>query len=124
MAIFTLSALKNRITDRIFENHERAIDATDLQEILHDIIDSLAGVEIVDDSYLGIRAGSAELDAGSNTVTFTSPMPDAGTYIILTHLVSIDGFMIGGTLSDLTQSGFKIQVNEPATLHYHAIRST
>jgi len=42
MAQFPLAELKNRITDRIHENHERDITGPDLQEILHDILDSLA----------------------------------------------------------------------------------
>jgi len=41
MAIYTLSELRNQITDRIHENHERAIDGVDLQEMLQDIVDSL-----------------------------------------------------------------------------------
>lgn len=43
MAIFSLQTLKNRITDRIHENRARAITGVDLQEILHDVVDSLAG---------------------------------------------------------------------------------
>ena len=42
MAEFPLQELKNNITDRIHENHERAIDGEDLQEMLHDIVDSLS----------------------------------------------------------------------------------
>ena len=41
MAIFTILALKNRITERIHANRARVITGVDLQEILHDIIDSL-----------------------------------------------------------------------------------
>ena len=41
MAIFTILALKNRITERIHANRSRSITGVDLQEILHDIIDSL-----------------------------------------------------------------------------------
>lgn len=40
---YTIQDLKNLITDRIHENHERAIDGVDLQEFLHDILDSLSG---------------------------------------------------------------------------------
>jgi len=49
MAIFTILALKNRITERIHSNRARVITGVDLQEILHDIIDSLigAGGEVV-----------------------------------------------------------------------------
>jgi hypothetical protein len=42
MAQYSISDLKNKITDRIHENHERAITGPDLQEILHDVLDSLA----------------------------------------------------------------------------------
>ncbi|MFH0760709.1 MAG: hypothetical protein V2A67_04335 [Bacteroidota bacterium] len=45
MAIFPLQELKNRITDRIRQNWARLISGIDLQEILHDIIDSLAAQE-------------------------------------------------------------------------------
>jgi len=49
MAIFSILALKNRITERIHGNRARVITGVDLQEILHDIIDSLigAGGEVV-----------------------------------------------------------------------------
>jgi hypothetical protein len=40
--IYSIQELKNMITDRIHENHERAIDGVDLQEFLHDILDSLS----------------------------------------------------------------------------------
>ena len=43
MTEYTLQALKNRITDRIHENRSRSITGIDLQEILHDMIDSLVG---------------------------------------------------------------------------------
>jgi len=43
MAIFSILALKNRITERIHGNRARVITGVDLQEILHDIIDSLIG---------------------------------------------------------------------------------
>ena len=43
MAIFTILALKNRISERIHGNRSRVITGVDLQEILHDIIDSLIG---------------------------------------------------------------------------------
>ena len=49
MAIFSILSLKNRITERIHGNRARVITGVDLQEILHDIIDSLisAGGEVV-----------------------------------------------------------------------------
>ncbi|TSA33188.1 MAG: hypothetical protein D4R64_14715, partial [Porphyromonadaceae bacterium] len=49
MAIFSILVLKNRITERIHSNRARVITGVDLQEILHDIIDSLigAGGEVV-----------------------------------------------------------------------------
>ncbi len=43
MAEYSIQVLKNRITDRIHENRSRSITGVDLQEILHDIVDSLAG---------------------------------------------------------------------------------
>jgi hypothetical protein len=42
MAIFPILALKNRITERIHGNRARVITGVDLQEILHDVIDSLS----------------------------------------------------------------------------------
>lgn len=42
MAQYSISDLKNKITDRIHENHERQITGPDLQEMLHDILDSLS----------------------------------------------------------------------------------
>lgn len=42
MAVYPIQELKNNITDRIHENHEQAIDGEDLQEMLHDVVDSIA----------------------------------------------------------------------------------
>jgi len=41
MAVYPLQQLKNRITDRIHANRARAITGIDIQEMLHDVIDSL-----------------------------------------------------------------------------------
>lgn len=41
MAVYSLSQLKLRITDRIHENNARVITGIELQELLHDVIDSL-----------------------------------------------------------------------------------
>lgn len=41
MAGYTKEELINEITDRIYENHERAISGVDLQEMLIDVVDSL-----------------------------------------------------------------------------------
>ena len=41
MAVYPLQQLKNRITDRIHANRARAITGIDMQEMLHDVIDSL-----------------------------------------------------------------------------------
>ncbi len=47
MAKYPISVLKNRITDRIHDNHARRITGPDLQEVLHDIIDSASGTGAV-----------------------------------------------------------------------------
>ena len=39
---YPIQELKNIITDRIHENHQRAIDGTDIQEMFHDVLDSLS----------------------------------------------------------------------------------
>lgn len=67
MAVFPLQTLKNRITDRIHANRARAITGIDVQEMLHDVIDSLNGdgggdpgvtlVEKTDYGLLGILDG-------------------------------------------------------------------
>lgn len=41
MAVYTIHDLKNLITERVKDNHIRAIDGEELQELLHDILDSL-----------------------------------------------------------------------------------
>jgi hypothetical protein len=41
MAVYPLQELRNLITDRVKDNHTRAIDGEELQEFLQDIIDSL-----------------------------------------------------------------------------------
>ena len=122
MAVYTLSELKNRITDRIYENHERAISGPDLQEILHDIIDSLTGTPIVGTIDVGLRAGTVELQPGLNGITFSEPMPEGVDYIVLTHIISYaDIHQVGGIISDQLQSGFSITVDERSTLYYHAV---
>jgi hypothetical protein len=42
MAVYPIQELKNLITDRVKENHTRAIDGEELQEFLQDIMDSLS----------------------------------------------------------------------------------
>lgn len=44
MTKYSIQVLKNMITDRIHENHERSIDGVAIQEFLHDILDSSNGV--------------------------------------------------------------------------------
>jgi hypothetical protein len=41
MSVYPLQELKNKITDRILDNHERAITGDELQEVLLDVLDSL-----------------------------------------------------------------------------------
>ena len=41
MAVYPIQELKNLITDRIIDNHTRAIDGIEFQEVLLDILDSL-----------------------------------------------------------------------------------
>jgi len=41
MAVYPIQELKNKITDRILDNHERAITGDELQEVLLDVLDSL-----------------------------------------------------------------------------------
>jgi hypothetical protein len=41
MAIYTLPALKSRITARIFSNNAHLIDAETVRDLMHDIMDSL-----------------------------------------------------------------------------------
>lgn len=71
MAVYTISELLNQITDRVFENHERAISGPDMQEMLHDIVDSLkqyideAIVEPAENYY----ANEIQIDEANNTLT-------------------------------------------------------
>lgn len=44
MTKYSIQVLKNMITDRIHENHQRSIDGVAIQEFLHDILDSATGV--------------------------------------------------------------------------------
>ena len=44
MTKYSIQGLKNMITDRIHENHQRSIDGVAIQEFLHDILDSATGV--------------------------------------------------------------------------------
>ena len=39
---YPIQELKNIITDRIHENHQRVIDGADIQEMFHDVLDSLS----------------------------------------------------------------------------------
>ena len=78
MAIYPLQELKNRITDRIRQNWARLISGIDLQEILHDIIDSLAAQEDPgpgsDSGYDRTDYGLSGLLNGENTI-FSSSEP-------------------------------------------------
>jgi hypothetical protein len=90
MAIFSILALKNRITERIHGNRSRVITGVDLQEILHDIIDSLIGNDgTVDPGTLNPEThfsdyGLAGQLNGSNKVFITTyQFIDQSTHIYL-----------------------------------------
>jgi hypothetical protein len=91
MAIFTILALKNRITERIHGNRARVITGVDIQEILHDIIDSLlgAGGEVVP----GTDPTSQISDYGlTGTVNGTNKLfATSHDYIALTPHVYLNG---------------------------------
>ena len=89
MTVYPLQLLKNRITDRIHANRSRAITGIDMQEMLHDVIDSLnadAGgnpVEtLVDKTDYGL---TGEIN-GVNTVFSTSVQ-----YVALSLRVYVNG---------------------------------
>ncbi len=122
MAVLTISVLVNKITDRITENHERAISGMDLHEICIDIIDSLMGytggvVTTASDR----RTGKVNLVAGENNILFSTEF-DAGTaFIILKSVISdSDGSDIGGIVSNESITGFRIVVYEASVLQYSA----
>jgi hypothetical protein len=77
MTQYPLQTLKNRITERIHANRAHAITGIDMQEMLHDVIDSLngdgggdPGVTLVDKTDYGLVGA---LD-GINT-TFSTSVP-------------------------------------------------
>ena len=92
MAIFSILALKNRITERFNANRARIISGIDLQEILHDLIDSLLGVGgQVDPGTLNpeIRFSDYGLDHAPNGIrTDFSPSHE---FILLSTHVYLNG---------------------------------
>ncbi len=76
MTRYSLQALKNRITDRVHENRSRAISGVELQEILHDVLDSLAGASLGDEPFVVESSvsdyGLAGAMDGSNCYFMTS----------------------------------------------------
>jgi hypothetical protein len=77
MTRYSLQTLKNRITERIHANRARAITGIDMQEMLHDVIDSLnadgggdPGITLVDKTDYGL-VGTLD---GMNT-TFSTSVP-------------------------------------------------
>jgi len=123
MAVYALNELKLRITDRIYENHERRISGPDLQEMLHDIIDSLAGdVVVIGTAEMVYRADTITVHAGLNGVVFNSAFPEGSDYILNVVLSALaDDHQIGGVIGTKTINGFALTVDEDATLTYFAI---
>ena len=71
MAEYTKSELLNQITDRIYENHERAISGMDLQEMLIDIVDSLSKYtdDAVVEPAINYYADEIQIDGEAKTIT-------------------------------------------------------
>jgi hypothetical protein len=86
---YPIQELKNRITDRIHENHERAIDGEDLQEMLHDVVDSVVhettDAHVPDKYYLhdqGVPAAVWTVTHNLNKKPAVTVFDSAGTEVI------------------------------------------
>ena len=123
MTWYPLQTLKNMITDRIHENHSRSIDGMDLQEFLHDIIDSLTGWdgELLAAGYH--RTATITLDAGVRTVTFITPFPPGTVYTVapLPGYTEDDDFIWRRPIpGSQTPAGYQINFDKPVTYTYVA----
>ena len=123
MTWYPLQTLKNMITDRIHENHSRSIDGMDLQEFLHDIIDSLAGIEGGPGVGGSTRSATVNLEAGVQPVTFILPFPEGTVYTVapLPGYTEDDDLIWGKIIpGSLTNTRYQIYFDKPVTYTYVA----
>ena len=123
MTWYPLQTLKNMITDRIHDNHSRSIDGMDLQEFLHDIIDSLTGWDGELEAWGYHRSATISLDAGVQTVTFITPFPAGTVYTVapLPGYTADDDFIWRRPVpGSMTPAGYQINFDKPVTYTYVA----
>ena len=123
MTWYPLQTLKNMITDRIHENHSRSIEGMDLQEFLHDIIDSLTGWEGILETSGYHRSATVSLAAGVQAVTFITPFPLGTVYTVapLPGYTDDDDFIYRRPVpGSQTPAGFQINFDKPVTYTYVA----
>jgi len=89
MAVLPIQELKNHITDRIHDNHEKAIDGEEVQEILHDIVDSLTAYtednQAADKNYIheqGVPSASWVISHNMNKKPSVMVFDSAGTEVV------------------------------------------
>ncbi len=113
----TYEELNQKIEDFIYENVTEDISGDDMQMILKDIT-SFAKTFALST----FRNGIVSLNAGSNTVTFSSPLGDDGLSYTLEHpyVYDADGNNVDFNIYDRTANGFKIKVPVDCTLNYKA----
>ncbi len=123
MTWYPLQTLKNMITDRIHDNHSRSIDGMDMQEFLHDIIDSLAGIdgELVTSGF--IRSDTVTVPAGLQVITFNTPFPLGIAYTLapLPGYTDDDDFIWKREVEgSKTINGFSVNFDKAVTFTYVA----
>ena len=123
MTWYPLQTLKNMITDRIHDNHSRSIDGMDMQEFLHDIIDSLAGIdgELISAGY--VRSDTVSVPAGLQVITFNTPFPLGIPYTIapLPGYTDDDDFIWKREVEgSKTINGFSVNFDKAVTFTYVA----
>lgn len=65
------------------------------------------------------RAGSQNISSGTTSITFGTAFPTGTSYVIWIWCIA-DGFDIGGTTSNETETGFDVTVSEGCAFKYLA----
>ena len=109
--------LVTKIETFIYENTTEDISGDDMQMILKDVLTFAKEYPLSN-----YRNGVVSLVAGTNQITFDSPLGNDGFSYTLEHpyVYDADGNNVDFTITDRTENGFKIKVPIACKIDYKA----